>query len=104
MIKKIIVSVLSFLFFITAGCGEDLPFEYKYTSANVVMIKYKGSIYELDRFGMKTAAPFTYRFEPDGDLDIMIDGKVYDIDSPYDLDKPKVSKKKRKSKRRTKKR
>ena len=58
---------------------------------------------ELDRYGAKKDTPFEYQFESDGDLDITIAGKTYDIDSPYDIDKPKMRKKKT-SKKRTKKR
>ncbi len=92
------------------GCGGDLPFEYRYLSASVVQINYLDKVYELDRFGDKIDAPFTYEFESDGDLDIVIAGKAYDIDSPYDIDKPKkksvskktVSKKKKSTRKRKK--
>lgn len=32
-----------------SGCGQDLPFDYRYQSANVVQIKYMGKVYELER-------------------------------------------------------
>ena len=92
------LAVFSFL-----GCGRDLPFEYRYLSANVVRITYLEKVYELNRFGKKPNVPFDYAFEPDGDLDITIAGKTYDIDSPYDMDKPKkktVSKKKKTTRKR----
>ncbi len=84
------------------GCGQDLPFDYKFVSANTVQINYMDKVYELDRYGPKLNTPFEYQFESDGDLDIMIAGESYDIDSPYDIDKPK--KKKTKKKRSTSKR
>lgn len=93
MKKKIIVLISVLLFLITVGCGEDLPFEYRYLSASVVRINYMGAQYHLNRYGSKTDTPFEYEFESDGDIDITISGKIYDIDSPYDIDKPKVSKK-----------
>ncbi|MCI5222406.1 MAG: hypothetical protein D3924_06995 [Candidatus Electrothrix sp. AR4] len=77
----------------TFGCGPDLPFEAKYTSKNQVIITYKGKQYTLDRYGIPAQTPFTYRFEDDGDIDLTIDGQVYDVDSPYDRDKKKVKKK-----------
>lgn len=86
------------------GCGQDLPFEYQYLSANQVQIKYQGQEYVLNRWGGKVSAPFDYEFESDGDLDIMIGGKVYDIDSPYDIDKSKKKSKKIKKKKTKKKR
>ncbi len=75
------------------GCSPNLPFEAKYTSRNQVIITYKGKQYTLDRYGIPTRAPFTYRFEDDGDIDLTIDGQVYDVDSPYDRDKKKTKKK-----------
>ena len=78
--KKIIVFLLTFLFLITIGCGQDLPFEYQYVSANMVQIKYLNSVYELSRYGDKINAPFEYEFEADGDLEIIIADKAYDID------------------------
>jgi len=99
--NKIIVSGLALFFFITTGCGQDLPFEYRYLSANLVQIKYLDKVYELNRYGDNNAVPFKFQFESDGDLDITISGKTYDIDSPYDIDKPKVTKKKKKSSKKT---
>ncbi len=37
MVMKRILS--GFFFLSTIGCGQDLPFEYKYLSANLVQIK-----------------------------------------------------------------
>ena len=85
------------------GCGQDLPFEYRYLSANQVQIRYQEKVYDLQRFGPKINTPFDYAFEPDGDLDITIAGKTYDIDSPYDIDKPKKKKVKKKKKKTRKK-
>lgn len=92
--KKIIIWISTFVFIFAMGCGQDLPFEYRYISANLVQIKYMDSVYELNRYGTKTDGPFEYQFEPDGDLDIIIAGKTYEIDSPYDIKKTKVKKKK----------
>lgn len=88
------------------GCGQDLPFEYRYLSANKVQVKYLEKIWELDRYGTKLNAPFDYEFESDGDLDITVAGKTYEIESPYDIDKPKkktTTRKKRTSAKRTRK-
>ncbi len=79
------------------GCGSDLPFEYRYTSANSVQIRYQDRTYTLNRFGPKLNTPFEYEFESDGDIDITIAGKTYDIDSPYDIDSSKKKKKKKKT-------
>ncbi len=103
--KRIVsICLVGFFFLLTIGCGQDLPFEYRYLSANVVQIQYMDQLYELNRFGVKIDAPFDYEFESDGDLDVMIAGKRYDIDSPYDIDKPKTTKKKTTKKRTKKKR
>jgi len=89
MRKKTGILLLLICFMLsTIGCGSNLPFEYRYTSANAVEITYQGKLYRLNRFGPKTRAPFDYAFESDGDLDIRIGGKTWDIDSPYDLDRP----------------
>ncbi len=76
-----------------AGCGSDRPFSAEYTSPNQVVIIYQGKQYTLDRYGIPASVPFSYRFEDDGDLDLTIDGKLYEVDSPYDRDKKKVNKK-----------
>lgn len=81
---------------VVAGCsGEKMPFTYNYKSASVVEINYNGKSYVLQQFGPRIDTPFKYEFEPDGDLDITVAGKSYDIDSPYDRDvkKKKVVKK-----------
>lgn len=97
--KKVSGFIVLVAMVVGIGCGQDLPFEYRYISANTVQIQYMEKVYELQRFGGKVNAPFDYVFESDGDLDITIAGKTYDIDSPYDIDKPKKKKvtKKRKT-------
>ena len=101
MVFKYMSAVLT-LVILFWGCGENLPFAYRYLSANQVQIEYQGNTYHLNRFGPKSNTPFKYRFEPDGDLDIMIAGKTFDIDSPYDIDSPKSKKKKKKKKKSSK--
>lgn len=83
------------------SCGEEKrPFEAQYLSPNEVIITYQGKRYPLNRFTLTRNLPFTYSFESDGDLNLTLNGKEYDIDSPYDRDKKKkkvVKKKKKKS-------
>ncbi|MCI5226675.1 MAG: hypothetical protein D3918_08440 [Candidatus Electrothrix sp. AX2] len=78
-----------------AGCGSDLPFTAQYTSPNQVIIMYQGKKYTLERYGIPASVPFSYRFEQDGDLDLTINNKLYEVDSPYDRDKKKKKKKKK---------
>lgn len=81
-----------------SACGsEKMPFEAEYTSPNEVIITYLGKQYSLNRFQQNDGFPFEYSFEADGDLDLIIDGKEYEIDSPYDVDKKKKSVKKKKT-------
>ena len=75
------------------GCGPDLPFTAEYTSPNQVIIQYQGKQYILERYGIPTPVPFSYRFEDDGDLDLTINDELYEVDSPYDIDKKKKKKK-----------
>jgi hypothetical protein len=75
------------------GCGSERPFSAKYTSPNQVLIIYQGKQYALNRYGISPSVPFGYRFEDDGDLDLTIDGRLYEVDSPYDKEKKKVTKK-----------
>jgi uncharacterized lipoprotein YehR (DUF1307 family) len=89
--NKIIVAM--FLGFSLAACGQDLPFTAEYTSPNQVIIQYQGKQYTLNRYGIPALTPFRYRFEEDGDLDLTIDDKLYEVDSPYDRDKKKTKKK-----------
>lgn len=97
IVLKSAVMVMSVLFLM--ACGQDLPFEYRYLSRDIVQIQYQGKMYQLNRLGQRVPTPFDYQFEPDGDIDIRIDGKTYDIDSPFDIDKPKVKKKTTKKRR-----
>lgn len=94
-IRGMLATILAFTF-LAAGCGQDMPFDYKYLSANQVRVDYSGKSYLLNRFGPRVNTPFDYAFEADGDLDITIGGKTWDLDSPYDIDKPKSKKKKKK--------
>ncbi len=77
----------SVLLALSACNREQPPFETKYTSPNDVMVTYQGKNYHLNRFQKKGCLPFQYNFENDGDLDLMLNGKEYEIDSPYDRDK-----------------
>jgi hypothetical protein len=72
-----------------AGCGSERPFSAEYTSPNQVVIVYQGKQYALNRYGIAASVPFGYRFEGDGDLDLTVDGRLYEVDSPYDIDKEK---------------
>ncbi|CAK8718375.1 hypothetical protein KKHLCK_07545 [Candidatus Electrothrix laxa] len=76
-----------------AGCGSERPFSAEYTSPNQVVIIYQGKQYTLNRYGIAASVPFGYRFEDDGDLDLTVDGRLYEVDSPYDIDKKKVKRK-----------
>ncbi|MGR0482625.1 MAG: hypothetical protein ACTFAL_14815 [Candidatus Electronema sp. V4] len=77
-----------------SGCSsEPPPFAAEYISQNRVLVTYQGRQHVLNRYGSSAPVPFKYRFEEDGDLDLLIDGRTYEVDSPYDRD---VSKKKKK--------
>lgn len=60
---------------------------------------YQGKKYTLERYGIPASVPFSYRFEQDGDLDLTINNKLYEVDSPYDRDKKKKKKIKKKVKK-----
>jgi hypothetical protein len=71
-----------------AGCSsEPPPFEAKYLSPDQVLVVYQDRKHVLNRHGGAAPVPFTYRFEEDGDLDLLIDGRSYEVDSPYDRDR-----------------
>ncbi len=94
------IMLVTCLVMIFSGCEnkyEKPPFGYRYTSANLVQIAYLGTTYELSRYGTNPDTPFKFQFEGDGDLDITINGKTYDIDSPYDIDIKKKSTSKKKT-------
>jgi hypothetical protein len=78
-----------------AGCGSERPFSAEYTSPNQVVIVYQGKQYTLNRYGISPSVPFGYRFEDDGDLDLTVNGRLYEVDSPYDRDKDKKKIKKK---------
>ena len=79
------------------GCGDGRPFDYRYTSPREVIITYKNHDYTLNMEKENNDTPFSYEFEADGDVDIVIEGKRYEIDSPYDRDKKKKKTKKKSS-------
>ena len=93
--------------FLISGCGpSDRPFTYTYTAEDTVVLTYQGKEYTLVQSEPPVEGlPFTYEFEDDGDLDLTIAGKMYEIDSPYDRDpiKKKTVKKKTSKKTTTKK-
>jgi hypothetical protein len=96
----VMIFVLFFLMFFTFGC-DSTPraptfkqmgsFEYRFSECREVVIKYQGQLYTVrqndgydgDRFNQ--TLPFVYEFEDDGDLDIRINGRDYDLDSPCDI-------------------
>lgn len=74
-----------------SACSGDSrrPFEVVYTSKNDVTITYKGKDYRLNRFQRGLTVPFQYAFENDGDLNLVIEGEEYEIESPFDNDNKK---------------
>lgn len=91
--------------FLTLGCSQEkLPFTAKYTSPNQVVVTFQGRQHTLNRHGPAAQAPFRYHFEPDGDLNLFIDGREYDVDSPYDVERKKRSRSKTASARKKKRR
>ncbi|WPD24805.1 MAG: hypothetical protein Q3M24_14130 [Candidatus Electrothrix aestuarii] len=93
--KTILALGIGLGIFLTS-CGSERPFSARYTSPNQVIITYQGKQYTLNRYGIAASVPFAYRFEDDGDLDLTIGGKLYEVDSPYDRDKDKKKVKKKK--------
>lgn len=88
--KVVILFVSLFITTTLNGCsGEKRPFEVQYTSPNDATITYKGNVYQLNRFRPASNLPFDYEFENDGDLNLVVDSKEYEIESPYDIDKKK---------------
>jgi hypothetical protein len=89
--------------FLVNGCGQgDRPFQYQYLAKDTVVITYQGKDYTLVQSENVAGLPFTYEFEDDGDLDLAIEGRSYEIESPYDRDtvkKKTVKKKIKKSKK-----
>lgn len=57
-------------------------------------VTYQKRQHVLNRYSASAPVPFQYRFEEDGDLDLLIDGTTYEVDSPYDRDRAKNKKKK----------
>ncbi len=79
-----------------AGCsGEKRPFTAEFNGKDNVVITYQGKSYTLNRFIPVANVPFEYSFESDGDLDLEIEGKSYEVDNPYDIDKKKKTVKKK---------
>ena len=57
--------------------------------AKLGTIEYQGKRYRLNRYSQSGVLPFDYSFESDGDLDLVINGREYEIESPYDRDSTK---------------
>ncbi|MEN8199722.1 MAG: hypothetical protein ABFR63_06570 [Thermodesulfobacteriota bacterium] len=98
--KKILYGLGLTLFLLSACNNSPWPFSYQYTSQDQVVVEYLGEKYTLDRHRKNLDTPFEYAFEADGDLNILLERRKYEIDSPYDVDSGK-KKKSRKSKKRT---
>jgi hypothetical protein len=88
-----------------SGCSsEPNPFTTRYLSSEIVEVSYQGKNYTLNRFApAPMTTPFTYSFESDGDLNLTLDGKTYEVDSPFDKDKKKKKAKKASKKKSSKK-
>ncbi len=76
------------------GCGSsNNPFEAQFMSRDEAIVTFQGKQYHLSRFQEAPAdLPFEYAFEPDGDLDLTLDGKEYELDNPFDIDSKKKKK------------
>lgn len=61
-------------------------------SRDTVAVTYQGKRHLLNRHGSSAPVPFQYQFEEDGDLDLVIDGRSYEVDSPYDRDRSRKKK------------
>lgn len=99
---NIILSIV-FTLVLSACSNNPPPFKAKYISSDDVLVTFKDKQYHLNRFRQNDQVPFGYAFEPDGDLDLFIDGKEYEIDSPFDVDKKKKTGKTVKKKKEAKK-
>lgn len=79
---------------ISACSSDNRPFTAVYTSRNDVTVTYQGKDFRLNRFQRDPSVPFQYAFEGDGDLNLVIDGREYEVESPFDVDAKKKKTKK----------
>ncbi|MEN8189722.1 MAG: hypothetical protein ABFS19_07735 [Thermodesulfobacteriota bacterium] len=101
---RTVIILLSFVFLFSGCSTEKRPFTTKYTSKDSVEVTYQGKAYHLNRLAPAIKTPFSYEFEADGDLNLVVNGKSYEIDSPYDVDKKKKKKTRKTSSKKSSKR
>lgn len=100
LLLVLIFAFISSIFLSACGGGgerefeEEGPLKYRFLSSAKVEVVYGGKTYMMNRYG-DNDVPFRYDFEDDGDLNIYIGGRSYDLDSPYDIEYKKKKKKKK---------
>ncbi len=104
--RLVVVLLLSVILFACSEAPEvPLP-EVQFVSPWSARVTYQGRTYLLTKGQPAPAGfPFRYRFEDDGDLDLLVGGRWIEFDNPFDIDikfSKKRSKKGFKKKYRTK--
>ncbi len=73
---------------ILGACSDQGPgVEVTFVSPVEARVTYQGQTYVLVKGeNPPPGFPFRYRFEEDGDLDLLLGGRWVEFDNPYDLD------------------
>lgn len=67
------------------GMINSGPFAVRYLTSRSAEVKYAGQLYQISNTVNHDEYPFQYSFEDDGDIDLILDGIEYEIESPEDV-------------------
>ena len=66
------------------GLIYEGPFAVRYLTSKSAEVKYAGQTYQISDGINHSEYPFQYAFEEDGDIDLILNGREYEIESPED--------------------
>ena len=66
------------------GVIHEGPFEVRYLTSQSAEVKYEGRLYQISNAVNHDEYPFRYSFEDDGDIDLILNGREYEVENPED--------------------
>lgn len=66
------------------GLIYEGPFAVRYLTSKSAEVNYDGKTYQISNAINHSEYPFQYLFEDDGDIDLTLNGREYEIENPED--------------------